>query len=221
MKILILGLGRSGTTSLMEGLNSSINNSTYLFEIFNKNSPNYIHQNYINHLNFLNTDILKFKKKPLIEKNLIGDIHGYIKHEKNYQFLDNDQPIPEAFLFNFTTIFYINHLKSFNKTILISRKNLKESSLSWANCLYHSNFFQPYKFNPDLDIKDLLYRFEFEQKIIEEISHQTNIPITYYEDLFTGKKQDIQNFLDIYSIQVNNFEILYEYLHPKNKLRQN
>jgi hypothetical protein len=217
MKILILGLGRSGTTSLMKGLNSSINNSTCLFEIFNKNSPDYIHQNYINHLNFLNTDILKFKKEPLIEKNLIGDIHGYIENKTNYQLLYKSTDS----LFYFTTIFYINYLKSFNKTILISRRNLKESSLSWANCLYYSNFFQPYKFNPDLDIEDILYRFEFEQKIIEEISNQTNIPITYYEDIYTGNKQDVQNFLKQNNIQVDNFEILFEHLHPKNRLRQN
>lgn len=216
MKILILGLGRSGTTSLLNGLNASINNSLRLFEVFNPFSPDYADQNYINHKNFL-----KNQTTPLIEKNLISDLTKHISHTEVFASLSFYQLIHSMPLFQFITNFYIKYFKSFDKIILMSRRNLKESTISWVNCSHYKNFFEPYKPNPSLDIKDKLLEFEFYQKVLEDISLKLNIPITYYEDIYTGNKQDLQTFLKKTNIQVDNFEILFEHLHPKNRLRQN
>ena len=216
MKILILGLARSGTTSLLKGLYSSIDNSLSLFEIFNPTSINYLEKNYLNHLNFLHTNT-----KPLIEKNLISDLSGHIWTTEIFNTLNFNQLSKLTPLFNFVANFHINYSKSFDRVILMSRKNLKESAESWVNCKYYNNFFDTYKFNPNLDIKNKLIELKFYQKVLEDISLKLNTPITYYEDLFTGNKQDLQNFLNKNNIQVNNFEVLYEHLDPKNKLRQN
>ena len=217
MKILILGLGRSGTTSLMRGLNEGISNSLCLFEIFNPNSNDYLQHNYVNYTNFLNNNT-----QPLIEKNLLSDIIYHIYNIDIFKSLNFNQLVQlQPNIFSFIINFYINHSKYFDKIILMSRKNLKESAQSWVNSEYYQDFHNPYKYNPNLDIKDKLYQLEFYQKVLESISLKLDIPITYYEDIYTGDKQDAYIFIKNNQIQINNFKNFYFYLNPKNRYRQN
>jgi hypothetical protein len=219
MKILIIGLARSGTTSLMQGLKNSMDNSIFLFETFNKFSPQYIGQEGFNsHLEYLNSFP---NSKNLIEKVIIGDPLSNIHNLPLFANSTIEQFSKYIDVSHLTIYFYLEYIKSFNRIILMSRKNLKKSVESWANSQSTGEFFKPYKYNPNLNFTPYITLFSSFNLILEKLSSVTNIPITYYEDLYTGNEEDIQKFLIKNNIQVDNFEKLYEYLHPKNKLRQN
>ena len=219
MKILIIGLARSGTTSLMQGLKNSMNDSIFLFETFNRSSPQYIGlKGFTSHLEYLNSFS---NSKNLIEKVIIGDPLSNIHNIPLFANFPTEQLSKYIDISHFTIYFYLEYIKSFNRIILMSRKNLKESVESFTNSLSTGNFFETYKYNPNLNLIPYTTLFNSFNLVLEKLSSVTNIPITYYEDLYTGNEEDIQKFLIKNNIQVDNFEKLYECLHPKNKLRQN
>jgi hypothetical protein len=219
MKIIIIGLGRSGTTSFQKGLKASINNSSSLFEVFNNQSPHYIGtQSLKNHIKKL----YSFPhEKTLIEKNLIQDPLAIIGNTPSFADFTIEEFNKYVDISHIILNFYLEYSLNFDKIILMSRKNLKEATESWVNSAATSNFFQPYKPLPQLDTSKFSPLIDIYSSILETLSFKLNIPITYYEDLYTGNKKDIQVLLNKNDLQIDNFELLYEYLHPKNRLRQN
>jgi hypothetical protein len=90
---------------------------------------------------------------------------------------------------------YVELSKSFNTTILLSRRDLKECYESWAYLQQHKdkpiieggfNSKKHYFWSPPKE--DMLNKsFDFITKLhseLEEISNRLNIAITYYEDIF-------------------------------------
>lgn len=83
---------------------------------------------------------------------------------------------------------YIKLSKQFDKTILLSRKDLKECAESWAYLKQynHKNFnsTKPYVWKTTADFENHLNDiYKWNDELIE-ISKILNIDITYYEDIF-------------------------------------
>ena len=113
--------------------------------------------------------------------------------------------------------YYKDLIKQFDKTILLSRKNLKEQSEAfWA--LYHLNESQPDRKWSEKDLpknlhedETFLYRHEKlkkRKKFLLELSEKTNLKINYYEDVFKNK-----------SLLEKDIKLDLKYLGPQYKLR--
>jgi hypothetical protein len=118
--------------------------------------------------------------------------------------------------------FYKEYSKSFDKTILLSRKNTKELSESYEFQIWKdelTTWHQKYTYSQNGDI-DKWVEFMIKTKNnLEILSNELNIEIDWYEDLYCGDEEKIVNFLNKHEITVDIPEFS-EYLNPKHKLRQ-
>ena len=201
MKIQILGPPRSGTTCLYTSLRDNINYSMGIFEPVNPGwdykipISNYLEPKIKNHL-----DIISNHPLNLIEKNIILDINS--KDE-----------------FNKYLNFYKNYLKSFDKVILLSRKNTDDQALSTKISMLTKNWHFPYK-DIKIEYKDLLPMIELKNRLILKLSNELNIPIFFYEDLYSNNTTYLNNFLKYYNIKLNNINKFYSTMNNKNRLKQ-
>ena len=121
-----------------------------------------------------------------------------------------------------TISFYKDYSKSFDKTILLSRKNTKELSESYAFKIWKNNitgWHQKYNYNQLGDIDKWVESMIKNKSHIEKLSNELNIEIDWYEDLYCGDEEKIVNFLNKHKINVDIPEFS-EYLNPKHRLRQ-
>ena len=202
MKILIISSARSGSTSLFKAFQNTLPNHIGFCEPFNNASDPPPTNPY--HLNY---------------KNLI------------VKFLSNQVPINCYGFFNKGAVykesinFFIkNIIPNFEKVVLLTRLDDYKSIESFNFSAKHQKWHDPYKPQTKIlpeDIPVLLDHLMHSKSIIYGLSNILNIPITYYEDLFTGNKDNIYKFLTKNQIEVSNFEKFYSYLDPKKRYRQN
>lgn len=216
MKILIISTGRSGSTSLLRGLNKSINNSISKFEPFH---PDFNNLNFNQHLNTIQT-----LNETYIEKCLIHDPvqHKHIilsSFQGVYKFIDHDNEI--FFGKEMNVAFYKTYVKNFDRIILLDRKDLIKTSLSWAQITKSNKIFDKYVPEENIDNTRELRLTKKRHKQLKRLSKYLNLDIVWYEDLFSGSKNYIKYFLEKHNIEVDNFEILYEHLNPKHKYTLN
>ena len=117
--------------------------------------------------------------------------------------------------------FYDHWKRSFDKVILLGRKNLTDIYESqdyyekvdkhWHQRYYYHN---PLTFNRVL-WKELTNSYNY----LQWYSRKTHIPITWYEDLYSGDKDKIKKCIDQWDIDVN-IDHLFEYVNPKKRYRQ-
>lgn len=205
MKTLIISSGRAGSTSLQMGLHASIKGSTICFEPFSDR-----YEPFINNKDLYNEHLLELIKitEPLIVKSLI-----FQPSHNHTEFIDKTP--------NFYIDFYLNYMTYFDKHILLMRKDQVKTSESLAFSITNDKWHEPYTYSLNKDTTPELNKVKLYNSILEKISTKTNIPITYYEDLFTGDKSKIDYFLNQNEITLNNYEALYDHLDPKYKLRKN
>lgn len=202
MKILILSSGRAGSTSLYKGLKKGINSSKGYFEVFAPSYPTYISDSgsLKKHIKKLNKT---FSDRVVIEKNLVFQ--------------------PEPLFPDSSVKFYCNYLTNFDKVILLVRKDVEEIGKSFAQARLNKTWHKKYTLNNKLP-KDLISNqinlAKQYNNVLFQISKQTKIPITYYNDLFSNNKDYINDFLKIYNIKVDNIDVLYKALNPNNRYRQ-
>ena len=154
MKFLIVALPRTGSTTLGETLLKKHKLKKYLFEPF----------------------VLGAKEKynsqddKIVVKTLVYQIPENVKDESRLEWL-------------------INLTKEFDETILLSRRDLKSCGESWSYLSYFNErkkfmYKDSYVWEPT-PYDDLAYKqvVSFD-KDLNYISEKTNIPITYYEDIY-------------------------------------
>lgn len=115
--------------------------------------------------------------------------------------------------------FYTEYVKNFDITILLLRKNKKETTESLTTSMDTNIWHELYRYI-DIEITEYvvnLYNTTF--KIINTLSDTTNLPITYYENLYSG---DITVFTnEMKKIGLEKYtEELFPYFNPKNRYRQ-
>jgi hypothetical protein len=212
MKILIISSPRSGSTSLFNGLYKSLYNFKGFCEPFNPNSESLGNLNKEYSLTYPNLlvkilpwDLLYSQPLPIYFLNLF--------FSKNYVSFDALLPYILENL--------IKYSSNFDKIILLRRKNEIESSKSTIysnNNEYHNLYFYD---NIKYDYSEDLNFVVNNNLIIKNLSNELNISITYYEDLFTGNKDNIKNFISANQLPISSFENFYSYLDPKNRYRKN
>lgn len=214
MNILIFGTPRSGTTSLFFAIKEQL-----LFgysEPFNTESGDYY-----------------------LEKK---DIQQTINDNPNFCFKTLVHQMPKSFRkdgYNMLSIIeHFNHLSTmFDKIIFLDRRNYNEHWESYCNLIHKINvrkeagsietygFKQWYSDEITYEIKEGVEKggwkdlLNVQKETLKILSDNYNIPITYYEDLYstdTDVKTKVLNNLDL---GLDN-ELILKHLHPKHKLRQ-
>ena len=213
MKILIISAPRAGSTSLFNGLYKSLHNFKGFCEPFNGGNESLGNSNKEYSLNYSNLLVkllpwTYFNSKPLP----IYFTHSLFQH--NY--------LPFSTFLHYLIEDLIKYSSNFNKIILLRRKNEIESAKSMAYASSNNEYHIPYFYdNTKYDYNEDLNFILNSNKAIENLSNKLNIPITYYEDLFTGNKDNIKDFVLQNQLPISNFEDFYFYLNPKNRYRQN
>lgn len=160
MKILIISLPRTGSTSL-------------LYKIASEKKLEPIYEPF----NHRHTKISYIKGMDnVVVKSIINQKPPEISYEKGL-----------TWLFEFS--------KEFNEVILLSRRNLKECTESYAYMCHHYELrgfrhFQEYNWEPTPNLNEMREEIDIMQSEIESLSMNLNIPISFYEDLFDEKSSE-------------------------------
>ena len=200
MKILILGISRSGTTSLKQ----AISNQNYfsIGEPFNQG------------LEDGRTHLYPIKDFDMYDNVVVKSLALQKPKNIDYELIE----------------FQLKFIKDFDKTILLDRRDRKEHNESFLHLYWRLETKQPTMQKWDSDIIPKKYRELFEKdnryfdldlqkSQINEISRITNIPITYYEDLYGKDRNKSLEIIKSWQLKIND-ETLNDDLNPKFKLRQ-
>lgn len=187
MKILIIAVPRSGSTTLTIAMGNSLK-LTIIGEPFNEA----IHKN----VNYQDSVV----KNNVIVKSLI------------------DINVPDVITF------YKEYSKLFDKTIILSRKNTKELSESyafqnWTNVGKLREWQSKYKYSQIGDVDKWVDWMINTKNNLEILSNELNIEIDWYEDLYCGDEEKIVTFLNKHEIAVD-IPKFSDCLNPKHRLRQ-
>jgi hypothetical protein len=200
VKILIIGIFRTGSTSLL--YNISKQGYKPIFEPYNKN-------------HFVN---MKYKY-PLSELNLYENL--VVKSLTDQVHTDGINSVD----------MYVEFSRYFDNVILLSRRNREDHFISFLNSLYQIkngksshlkyelNEKKIYNFHSNDFINECKIHINKQYEILNSISSILNIPITFYEDLYSINTELSYKILK--NIIPDNIDIsqLLKYLDVKNKYR--
>jgi|TARA_B100000287_G_C20505718_1_gene730994 hypothetical protein len=127
--------------------------------------------------------------------------------------------------------FQLENIPTFDKTILLDRKNELEHWKSYLNLLkkYHKDpktthtIWYEDDITSDWDRKmrnDGFYEvFKLQKETIKKLSNEFNIPITYYEDLFGEDRMYSFETINKWDLDIDPFNV-NEYLDPSKRYKQ-
>lgn len=213
MKILIISIPRSGSTSLFSSLYQNLKNYRGFCEPFNPKEEGFGDLKSQYSLNYNNL-LVKVLPWDLLYNStssftFIGELF-----KRNTLSINEIKPYIISQL--------IEYSSNFNQIILLSRKNIQKAAESTAHfAVKGGNFHTPYSYTPQKCIPEFVNLQRHNVDIINKLSQSIKVPITYYEDLYSGNKAYIKDFLNKNNIAINNFDVFTEYLHPKYKYRTN
>lgn len=167
--------------------------------------------------------------KGIAEGNYLNKSEVYYEpfhlSKKNQNLVYTENILVKTLIEQTTNELLLQYKEKFDKVILLSRRDLFKASESLAYSFQSKDFHKPYSFSfKDIDKKWIKYSKNYIKKAYIQMlkfSSLTKIPITYYEDLYSGNKDFLKNFLKIYNIQIQDFNTMYKCLDPKNKYRKN
>lgn len=119
--------------------------------------------------------------------------------------------------------FYVELSKKFDKTILVTRENILEAAQSYAYHLKHSTIAgwvnKYYLDDTDLEI-DSIYEWYLENdNNLKKLSQKLNIEIDTYENIFSGKVDMINKFINKHELELD-YNKLFVHINPLNRYRQ-
>ena len=191
MKILIIGTHRSGSSNLMMAL-AKIYDLKYIPEPWNKqlNKSTNRTQNNFDYPN-------------------IVDNYGVVK-SLALQYPDS---------FNSACDFYSDCKKHFEHIIILGRENRIALAESKAQAVSTDLWSSTYSISKNHSLNLDMDNVNIECDEIIKISSKLRIPITWYEDLYSGDMSVINHVVSKWSLGIET-NIISRYLNPKDKLRK-
>lgn len=130
---------------------------------------------------------------------------------------------PDTFIGTYEE-FYLELIKQFDKVIILSRKDKKEALISWTyafeyNRDNHTAWHKPY--TPDisnLDLNKYLADINNIYALLNSISKTVDIETTWYEDLYSGDKIQVEKILKKWGINIDYLKF-YSYINPEKRYR--
>jgi hypothetical protein len=191
VKILIVGIPRSGTTSVYNSIKSQYSELPSFYEpwFWRKNEE---------------IDIDSYE--DLLIKTLIYQKPNTIL-KRGYQLID-------------CLDFYREIVPKFDKVILLSRRNLNEAAVSYDYAFKSKNWQTEYS-TDSLPKQWTIHMYEVISNRIEVLGNEFNLKVWYYEDLFNANNiNTISSFITDNDLEIKNEYIFSEYYNIKNKLRK-
>jgi hypothetical protein len=115
--------------------------------------------------------------------------------------------------------FYTEYMKKFDKIILLLRKNKKETMESLVNARATNKWHHKGMFDGIEIPYEVKYWYNFTTNIINTLSDNLNIPITYYEDLYSGDIEIFTKEMKKIGLETETEE-LFPYFNPINRYRK-
>ena len=192
-RILIVGTARSGTTNLSKALK-------YTFGLQKLGEP-------------WNQDINEYKLGPGAEPFPYPD---GIKPYSIVKTLIQHLPIS----WNKGHIeFYNDITKYFDKTIILTRRNLLDMAMSFEKAKeighWHTEYVVEDESKYNLDIKF----HKFCQNLLEQVADTLNLPITWYEELYSGDRQLFEKEVNKWELDID-IDYFSKYFNPEDRLRK-
>lgn len=199
-KVLIIGVGRSGTTTLIKALGS-------LLKLKQCGEP----------WNRAIRDGVDTPEEDVISnygivKTLIGHMPlSYAAGESKEEYWDN------------CVNFYKTFVSNYDKVILLSRKGRKDIALSaahqYARSRSHRSWQEPYIALPENTLDLNMDHANRACNSIERLSKSINVPITWYEDLYSGDHTKISDNIAKWNIDIS-VDDLYRFVDPRHRFRR-
>ena len=162
MKILIIALARSGSTSLMKNI-AKENNLNPMFEPFNYNHEN--------------KNIYNSNDNNIVLKTLVGQY-------------PNSEPFSNLETLKKWEDWIVDFSKDFDKVIILSRKNLNNAAESFSVASINNNWFDKYEYTELPNLLEAKKHIYYTVRFLKNVSIRLNIPFTYYEDIFDENSKD-------------------------------
>lgn len=202
-KILILSVPRAGSSKLTDMLHRVDQSYLKLAEPFNINAPNYI------------PDEVRWK----FDQNVVV---------KSVPFDTSYGPELNQ---NLYLEFILDVSKYFNKFIILKRRNKKEHWESWLNLhkkmsnnqdsyqAWNINELKGYNPGPHINYEDIINP---SNRICDNFSLEKNIPITYYEDLYSYNRDKSKEEIKKWKLsdKFTYSDMLMELTNPKYRSRK-
>lgn len=191
MKILIIGAPRCGTTTLTKSL-SEILDLEAIIEPWN---------------GMYNTNL---------ENLYTHTFNGNIVLKTMVEHTPHDVEDFDGFIKGF--------VKNFNNVILLGRKNIQACLESFAyQWVYDGNdpdfWHENYIFNNKLDVEP--YRDEVTHWLskLDEVSNYLDIPITWYEDLYSGDEKLVKEIIKSWNLNIETTDLI-KFVTPLKRYRR-
>jgi len=199
-KVLIIGVGRSGTTTLIKALGTLLN-------LKQCGEP-------------WNRQVRKGVDIP--EKDVISN-YGIVKTLIGHMPLNYAAGGSKKEYWDNCVSFYRNFVPNYDKVILLSRKERKGIALSAAHQFSRPfpdrEWHQPYTALPEGELTLNMGHANRACDAIEKLSKLINVPMTWYEDLYSGDHTKILESIEKWGIGVT-VKDLYQFVDPKYRLRR-
>jgi len=194
MKILIIGTARSGTTSLMLGLQDSLGESYSSYD-----EP----YNYATRLKQGLTFLYPYDwKDNSIVKMLVTQMPSQFRGSR---------------------VEYFKELtEQFDRVIILKRKNYNDALISYCHAMnevltkgkfrWHSG----YSLEGEVDTSKHGWYMKSSYKVLDEVMQGLGIPFTYYEDIYSGDKSKVDLFISNNNLPIEN-NLLHDWLNPKRR----
>lgn len=191
-KLLIIAIGRCGSTALASALHKAVPEYAKLERIFEPYNE------------YLGEDIVKTDyefSNYSVCKTLVHQLPVSSSVEEHYDKL----------------------LSIFDKVILLSRRNFEDTLTSFVYRVinsksdeWHTRYFVEDSSNLPLE----RHREFIQQQYVklDYLSSRYNLPIYFYEDIFSGNQIKINTFIDSIDLNLNK-DIMWRYINPANKQR--
>lgn len=197
MKILILAIPRSGSTTIYESIKSQLTNFEFIFEPWRIGKEK-------------NLDIDSYDNlliKSLLYQIPLANDTIFRKNSNQYRLID-------------TLDFYKNLILKFDKVILLSRRDIDNASVSYEHALKYKNWFSKYS-TEATPSNNIIRMYKLLTNRIETLGTYMGLKVWYYEELFHRNNSEIVlEFAKELKIKINDTNQFLEYYDIKNKLRK-
>lgn len=196
MKVLIIAHMRSGSTNLTQSLSKILDVKSFI-DPFNRAMYN------VGGIFDANRDILPDEGDVINIDCVVKTMPGQIPYT-------NSTPLE----------FYKKYYKLFDKTIILKRKNKQDVLESAAAANQTGLWHIEWKYTNDIIITDGLRELvDFENNHIDILSHELQLPITYYEDIYSGDKTTFDKSMNNIGL-IDYSNELFKYCNPKKRYRK-
>ena len=188
MKVIIISLPRTGSTTLMKALGTVFNLETVNEPYYDKNPEAQVY--------------------PIKQKNYFIE-KSHINHKPSN--IDKS-----------SFDFFCDYYKEFDNVILLGRNDLDAMTESFIQGRNTNNFHDPYSIPKGKKFKNFnkyRERAEHWMNTVEKFSQTNNIPITWYEDLYSGEKSIINKVIKDWGLDID-LDLFYSFIDPKYKYRR-